>query len=380
VLLFAHRATPSFPEGIMGRRPKFLVGFLVLAAAVGTTAAVHSSRAASKKGPATVEVVRATLVDKALAVGTIQPATEISIKSRVSGVVARRFVEVGDFVAAGAPLLEIRPDPAPLELAEARRQVELHAIESDNLQKMLERAAELRDRGLQSQQEYDTTKRNYDQAALQVQMAKERLALMEKGRVRIADQNIESIVTAPVAGSILDKKVEVGDPVVALSSYQEGTVLLSMADMKSLVFRGKVDEIDVGRLVEGMPVDLKIGALPAARVHGTLDKIWLKATKEENATSFPVEIRLTDLGGALLRAGYSANADVVIQKRDSVIAVPERVVTFAGDSTYVTLALPGGKTEKRLVQMGLSDAIQVEVLAGLVPGDRVLEKPSQPTK
>jgi len=364
----------------MKRTPKFIVGFLVLAVAAGATAAVQRGRAANKKGPAAVEVVRANLVDKALAVGTIEPEVEISIKSRVSGVVARRFVNVGDFVPAGTPLFEIRPDPAPLELADARRQVELHAIQADNLEKELDRQAQLRDRGLQSQQQYDAAKRSYDEAALQVQMAKERLALMEKGRVRIANQDIESLVTAPIAGSILDKKVEVGDPVVAMSSYQEGTVLLTMADMQNLVFRGKVDEIDVGRLHEGMPVELKIGALPEARVKGTLAKIWLKAKREENATSFPVEIRLTDAGGALLRAGYSANADVIIQRRDSVVAVPERVVTFAGDSTFVQLALPGGKSEKRLVKTGLSDAIQVEVLAGLSPGDRVLEKPATVAK
>ena len=361
----------------MSRRSKAIVGLLVLAAAAGATAAVHSSRTANDKGPATVEVVRANLVDKALAVGTIEPEVEISIKSRVSGVVARSFVNVGDHVEAGAPLLEIKPDPAPLELADARRKVELHQIEVDNLAIELDRQGQLRDRGLQSQQQYEAVKRSYDQAALQVQMAKERLALMEKGRVQIADQSIESVVTSPIAGSILDKKVEVGDPVVAMSSYQEGTVLLTMADMKSLVFRGKVDEIDVGRLQEGLPVELKIGALPEALVRGQLTKIWLKATKEENATSFPVEIRLTDAGGALLRAGYSANADVIIQRRDSVVAVPERVVTFAGDSTFVQLALPGGKSEKRLVKTGLSDAIQVEVLAGLTPGDRVLEKPTQ---
>jgi HlyD family secretion protein len=364
----------------MRRRTKLLAGLLVLGAAAGATAAVQSNRTAGRKGPASVLVVRANLVDRALAVGTIEPEVEISIKSRVSGVVARRFVNVGESVAAGAPLFEIRPDPAPLELADARRQVELHQIESENLKKELDRAAELRDRGLQSQQQYDAAKRGYDAAALQVQMAQERLALMEKGRVKIADQSIESVVTAPIAGSILDKKVEVGDPVVAMSSYQEGTVLLTMADMQSLVFRGKVDEIDVGRLKEGMPVELKIGALPEARVRGTLDKIWLKAKREENATSFPVEIRLTDAGGALLRAGYSANADVVIQRRDSVVVVPERVVTFAGDSSFVQLALPSGKSEKRLVKTGLSDAIQIEVLAGLSPGDRVLEKPTKPAK
>jgi HlyD family secretion protein len=359
------------------RRSKVLLGAVGLLVAAGGTAAVKTTKGNGKKGPAAVDVVRGSIVDKALAVGTIEPEVEISIKSKVSGVVKRRFVNPGDFVPAGAPLLDIKPDPTPLELADARRQVELHEIELANLKKELDRQAALQKQGLLSEQQYDATQRAYDEGSLQAQMAKERLALIEKGRVTIANQSIESVVTAPIAGFILEKKVEVGDPVVALSSYQEGTVLLTMADMNHLLFRGKVDEIDVGRLRESMPVELKVGALPNAHVQGTLTKISLKAKKEENATSFPVEIRLTTTGDAVLRAGYSASADIIIQRRDSVLTIPERVVTFAGDSASVQLRLPDGRAEKRAIQTGLSDAITVEVKSGLALGDKVLEKPTK---
>ena len=359
----------------MRRRTKILLGAVGLLVAAGGTAAVKTTKGNSKKGPPTVDVVRGSVVDKALAVGTIEPEVEISIKSRVSGVVKKRFVNPGDFVQADAPLLEIKPDPTPLELADSRRQVELRELELANLKKELDRQAALQKQGLLSEQQYDAAQRAYDESSLQTQMTKERLALIEKGRVTIANQSIESVVTAPIAGFILEKKVEVGDPVVALSSYQEGTVLLTMADMNHLLFRGKVDEIDVGRLRESMPVELKVGALPSARVQGTLTKISLKAKKEENATSFPVEIRLTSTGDAVLRAGYSASADIIIQRRDSVLTIPERVVTFAGDSASVQVRLPDGRAEKRDIQTGLSDAISVEVKSGLALGDKVLEKP-----
>jgi HlyD family secretion protein len=361
----------------MKKSSKILVVALAAALLGGGVAAVKTTKSKSAKGPAAVKVSRSSIVDKALAVGTIEPEVEISIKSKVSGVVKQRFVNPGDFVEAGAPLLEIRPDPTPLELADARRQVELRDIELANLKKELDRQASLQKAGLLSQQNYDTSQRSYDEAALQEQMAKERLALIEKGHVTIADQNIESVVTAPIAGYVLEKKVEVGDPVVALGSYQEGTVLLTMADMKHLLFRGKVDEIDVGRLHEGLPVELKVGALPTAHVEGSLTKISLKAKKEENATSFPVEISLVATGGAVLRAGYSASADIIIQRRDSVLTVPERVVTLAGDSASVQLKLPDGRGAKRAIKTGLSDAINVEILSGLVLGDEVLEKPAK---
>nr|NIM48957.1 HlyD family efflux transporter periplasmic adaptor subunit [Gemmatimonadales bacterium] len=163
--------------------------------------------------------------------------------------------------------------------------------------------------------------------------------------------------------------------VVPLSTYQEGTVLMTMAEMNRLVFRGTVDEIDVGRLDEGQAVEIKIGALPDAVVEGVLHRISLKARTEDNSTVFPVEITLTDTHGTVLRAGYSANADVIIARRDSVLMIPERLVTFSGDSATVTVLLPDGRTEERLIEAGLSDAINLEVLSGLREDEQVVEPP-----
>lgn len=171
-----------------------------------------------------------------------------------------------------------------------------------------------------------------------------------------------------------------GDPVTPLSTYQEGTVLLTMADMGHLIFRGDVDEINVGRLKEGMPAQIKIGALPQAAITGVVSKISLKAKKEDNATTFPVELRLTGTNGAKLRAGYSANAEITVEKRDGVLLIPERTVTFEGDSAWVNLPGKDAKPLKRWIRTGLSDAINVQVTSGLTEGQRVLEKPTQEVK
>lgn len=360
----------------MKRRTKVILGVVGLGGVVGASLWASNGRTEAE-GPPSVVVSRMELVDKALAIGTIEPEVEISVKSKVSGVVQRRFADVGDFVRAGEPLLEIRPDPTPLELVEARRQVELRQLELDNARRELDRQEELKARGLVAEQTYDNARRAYAEANLQLTMARERLALLEQGRVTIADARIETVVKSPIEGYILEKMVEIGDPVVPLSSYQEGTVLMTMADMKDLIFRGTVDEIDVGRLREGMPVQIKIGALPNAEIHGVLHKISLKAKKQENATTFPVEIRLTETGGTTLRAGYSANAEIIIERRDNVLAVPERVVTFEGDSAVVTVLRPDGTTEPRRIETGLSDAIHIEVVAGLAEGEKVLEKPTR---
>jgi HlyD family secretion protein len=369
------RQTPRRSQVMSGRKK---IGMLVLTAVVvagaGTTFARRGG--AEETTAPGVAVSRGDVVAQALAVGTIVPEVEVSVKSKVSGVVQKRFADVGDYVAAGAPLLEIRPDPTPMELADARRQVELRQLELDNVAREMARQQELRSRGLISEQEFEQSQRRSAEARLQSQMATERLALLEKGRVTGATGvTLESVIRSPIDGYILEKLVEVGDPVVPLSTYQEGTVLLKMADMKKLIFRGTVDEIDVGRLQEGMPVVIKVGALPNVPVEGVLTRISLKAQRQENATVFPVEITLTESGSAVLRAGYSASAEIIIDRREQALVIPERLVHFEGDSAWVEVAGADGARVKRKLETGLSDAIRIEVVSGLEEGERVLEKP-----
>jgi HlyD family secretion protein len=263
---------------------------------------------------------------------------------------------------------------------EGRRHLELQEILAGNLNKDLVRMGSLKDQGLISEQQFDATQRQTAEATLQLETAKERLALLEKGRVSNGKTSVESVVRSPISGFVLEKMVEVGDPVVPLSTYQEGTVLMTMADMNHLLFRGAVDEIDVGRLHEGMTADIKIGALPDAKIRGVVTKISLKAKKEETATTFPVEIAIRQIDGVTLRAGFSANADIIIQQREQAISVPERVVFFDKGESYVLLPKPDGTSEKRAIKTGLSDAINVEVVAGLREGDKVLEKPIKEIK
>ena len=365
----------------MKRRTKVVLGSLVVFVLVAGGFAARSARGGNKDdGPKATTVTRGAIVDRALAVGTIQPDVEITVKSKISGVVKTLFAQPGDYVHAGDPLLEIKPNPTPSELADARRQVELRQLELDNQKAQLDRSAQLRQQSLLSPQDFDAVQRAFSEARVQRQMAQEQLDLMEKGSVSVASGSakLESILRSPIDGFVLEKKVEVGDPVVPLSSYQEGTVIMTMADMNHLIFRGDVDEIDVGRLKEGMPAQIKIGALPKDAMSGTVTKIWLKAKKEDNQTTFPVEIKLTGGTPTKLRAGYSANAEITVEKREGVLLIPERTVTFDGDSAWVNV--PGAdakKPQKRWIRTGLSDAMNVQVTAGLREGDRVLEKPTQ---
>lgn len=358
------------------KRSRLIVGGVAAIAIAGAAYLVFGrSNAEADTGPVRIKVTRDNIIDKALAVGTIEPENEISVKSKVSGVVSRIFADAGAFVKAGQPLLEVKPDPTPLELADAKRQVQLREVEMLNLTKEQVRQESLKKKDLSSDREFEEFERKFNEAQLQLKIARERLALLESGKVTIENTHIESIIKAPIDGYVLSKTVEVGDPVTPLTSYQEGTVLMKMANMERLVFKGSVDEIDVGRLREGMDAELKIGALPLAKIAGKLSKISLKAEKKEAATVFPIEITVPRSSNATLRAGFSANANIFIQRKDSVLTIPERCVTFRNDSAFVKVPVGTSGEEERLITTGLSDAIRIEVLAGLALGQEILEKP-----
>jgi HlyD family secretion protein len=346
---------------------------LALGGAVALWSTTHGTKDPEWK---TVAVTRGGVTEKALAIGAIRPRREIAVKSKISGIVKRTFREVGDHVNAGDPLFEILPDPTPMELTEARREVEIARNSHDEARKRNDRTAALGEQGILSNQEADKATKDVQEARIRLSLATEKLALIEKGRVKTDRLDVESIIRAPVSGTVLELLVHEGDPVVPLTSYQEGTALTNLADMSDLIFKGTVDEIDVGKLHEGMPARIKVGALPDAQVDGKVHKIAPKSKTAEGATLFDVEIALLPAPGTVLRAGYSANADVVVREKKDVLVVPERLVTMAdGKATVEVPGLPGAEPTKKDVKVGLSDGMSVEITSGLQEKDLVVERP-----
>jgi HlyD family secretion protein len=361
---------------------KGLIAVGVLVVAGGVTAVLYSKSNSSKtNGFKTVSVARGSVVEKALAIGAIRPKREIAVKSKISGIVKTSFREIGDKVKPGDPLFEILPDPTPMELTEARREVEIARNVFEQAKKKYDRSLTLKDQGVLSTQDWDQADKDVQDAQIRLSLSTERLALIEKGRVKGDRQgdrlSVESVIRAPIAGTVLELLVNEGDPVVPLTSYQAGTALTNLADMNTLVFKGTVDEIDVGKLHEGMAAHIKIGALPDAKVEGKIYKISPKSKTAEGATLFDVEIELLPAKDVVLRAGYSANAEIAVREKHAVLVVPERLVTFADGKA--TVELPGATEKapptKKEVKVGLSDGMNVEVAEGLKEKDLVIERP-----
>ena len=356
---------------------KGLIAVGALVAVGGVSAALYSKSNSQKdKGFKTVPVSRGAVVEKALAVGAIRPKREIAVKSKISGIVKTSFRQVGDVVRAGDPLFEILPDPTPLERTEARREVEIARNVHDQASKKFERAKTLKEQGILSSQDWEQADKDIQDAQIRLNLATQKLALIEKGRVKTEGLAVESIIRAPTTGTVLELLVNEGDPVVPLTSYQAGTALTNLADMATLIFKGTVDEIDVGKLHEAMPARIKVGAIPDSAVEGRVYKIAPKSKTAEGATLFDVEIELLPTNGVTLRAGYSANADIVVREKKDVLLLPERLVTFTDGKASVEV--PGaGETEpvKKEIKVGLSDGINVEILEGLKQKDNVVERP-----
>ena len=361
----------------MSRLGKILILLIVLAvASVGVYAVARNGKKADG-GLKEVEVTTGSIVEKAVAVGQIQPRQKFQVKSKISGIVRRTLVEVGDTVKPGDPLFEIAPDPTPLEKSEVDRRLESAEASFRRAEGDYQRAMELSRSGVLPKSEVEQKKEAFELASVALRKAQQDRELTRRGRLTAS--GTESIIRAPAGGTVLSRAVNPGDPIVPLTSYQPGTEMATIADMSDLIFKGTVDEIDVGKLAAGMQTRIKVGALPTDVVTGRVSRIAPQAQQKEGATLFDVEIELDPGQKITLRAGYSANADVIIREKKDVLVVPERLVTFedGGKKTFVELppATPKAEAKKVDVKVGISDGLNIEIVSGLKKGEKVVERP-----
>ena len=361
----------------MSRLGKILVLLIVLAlASVGVYAVARNGKS-KDGGLKEVEVTQGTIVEKAVAVGQIQPRQKFQVKSKISGIVRRALVQVGDTVKAGDPLFEIAPDPTPLEVTEVDRRVESATASFRRAEGDYQRANELAAGGVLPKSDVEQKREAFELARVALMKAQQDRDLTRKGRLSAGGQ--ESIIRAPAAGTILSRTVNEGDPIVPLTSYQPGTEMATIADMSDLIFKGTVDEIDVGKLSAGMQARIKVGALPTDIVTGRVQRIAPQAQQKEGATLFDVEIELEPNQKITLRAGYSANADVIIREKKDVLVLPERLVSFDDGGKKTTVELPNNdpkaEPKKAEIKTGISDGLNIEIISGLKKGDKVVERP-----
>ena len=338
---------------------------------IGTIGFLYN-KGASKPDVFTIEKPKkATIVKKTLANGSIVPRKEILIKPVVSGIIREMYVVAGQKVKKGDVLVKIQIVPDMLSLSNAENRVHSSEIGVQNAQMTYDRNKPLSDKGVISASEmqgYDIALRNAQQ---DLASAQESLQVVRDGISKSSANASNTLVRSTIDGTVLDVPVKEGNSVIERNNFNEGTTIASVADMNDLIFQGKVDESEVGKVKLNMPVVLTVGAIENAKWDATLEYIAPKGVLDNGAIQFEIRAAVTVREGQALRAGYSANADIELDRRDSVLSVPESIVTFntKGDSAFVDVKSDSTKKDtewkKTYVKTGLSDGINIEVVNGV---------------
>lgn len=311
-----------------------------------------------------------TIERKTVATGAINPRKEVAIKSQVSGVVETLYVEAGDNVKAGQLIAKIRIIPNVVALNNAEDQLKTAHINFKNAEQEMERQKKLFLEKVISEVDYNQQMLNYNLAKQQVEAAENNLELIKEGASKKSG-SASNLVRSTVDGMVLDVPVKEGNFVIESNTFNDGTTIASVADMKEMIFEGKVDEAEVGKLIVGMPLKLQVGALDTIKFDAVLEYISPKGVEEEGAIQFQVRAAVSLRKDKFLRAGYSANADIVLETKENVLAVKESNLIFEEDKIYVEVLTGEQLFEKKEIKTGISDGINIEVLEGLTADSRL---------
>ncbi len=323
----------------------------------------------------------ADLKKTTVATGKVEPRDEVLIKPQISGIIDELYKEAGQQVKKNEVIARVKVIPELGTLASAESRVRLAEINGEQAETDFARLEALYQDSLISSEEYEKGRVAVEQAREELQAAKDNRDIVRDGITQSSADISSTLIRSTIDGLILDVPVKVGNSVIMANTMNDGTTIASVADMSDLIFRGNIDETEVGRVHEGMPVKITIGALQNLTFDASLEYISPKATEENGANQFEIKAALTVPDSVTIRSGYSANAEIVLEHAHGTLAIPEGAVEFQGDSTFVyvlTDSVPTQQFERRPVQVGMSDGIRIAVKSGLTEADRVRNGVKEP--
>ena len=323
--------------------------------------------------------------------GKIEPRNEVNVKPQISGIIAEIMKEAGDHVQAGEVIARVKVIPDMQQLSSAQSRVRLATVNAQQAKVDLEREQVLFDKGLVSADEYDKIRQAYNQSREELTAANDQLQVVRDGVSRTNASASSTLVRSTISGLILDIPVKVGNSVILSNTFNDGTTIATVANMGDLIFRGNIDETEVGSLVTGMPMQITIGAMQNLQFEATLEYIAPKAVESNGANQFELKAavrqRLVDAGekgmkqlgknrtqAAQLRSGYSANASIVLAEVKQALAIPESAIEFADGKTFVYVVKGTDKHpeyERRAVTTGMSDGLNIQLISGLKKDEQV---------
>lgn len=314
-----------------------------------------------------------TIVKTTIATGNIVPDEEVLIKPNISGIIEEIYIEAGGFVKAGDMIAKIKVIPNISNLSNTQSQVATSKISLENEEKVYKRQKTLFDKGVISANEFDAAEVAYKQAKQSYSASVRNFDIVKTGTARGLGNSANTIIRSTVTGMVLEVPVKVGNQVIESNNFNEGTTIASLADVGKMIFIGKVDESEVGKIKEDLPIEITVGAIENKKFDAVLNYIAPKGIAENGAIQFEIKGALADRDDTFIRAGLSANASIILDKASNVIAIKESLIQF-DDKTqkpYVEILIGDQKFEKRDVVLGVSDGIYVEVKSGVKKEDKI---------
>ena len=347
-----------------------LIGIII----IGTFVFLYQKSQPEETMYHTMKAEKTNLVQTTVATGKIEPRDEVQIKPQISGIISEVYKEAGQTVKKNEVIAKVKviPELGTLNAAESR--VRLAEMNGKQAETDLQRMEKLYESKLVSNEEYEQTLLAARQAREEIQAAKDNLEIVKEGITKNSASFSSTMIRSTIDGLILDVPVKAGNSVIMSNTFNDGTTIATVANMNDMIFRGNIDETEVGRIHEQMPIKLTIGALQNLTFNAILEYISPKGVETNGANQFEIKAAITIPDSVQIRSGYSANAEIVLQRANQVLAVPESTIEFNGDSTFVyimTDSVPEQKFQRTQVTAGMSDGIKIEIKKGITAQDKI---------
>jgi len=353
-------------------RISVLVGFLALV--VYTVYYLYQKDQEAPVKYETTQAFKTNIIKRTVATGSVVPRKEIEIKPKISGIIEKLYVEAGNTIKKGDLIAKVRVIPNMVSLNEAESRLKRAKISYRDVELEYNRKKTLYDKKVIADAEYQTIEIKYENAKEEVKTAENNLQLIKEGVTKDDGKTTNTLVRSTISGMVLQVPVEEGNSIIESNNFNDGTTIATVANMSEMIFKGKIDESEVGKLKEGMNLIMHIGAIENKTFDAVLEYISPKGEKENGAIQFEIKAAVKLVDTLFIRAGYSANADIVLAKRDSVLAISESLVSFEDEKTYVEVETSEQKFEKREIKTGLSDGINIEILSGISSDEKLKGK------
>jgi HlyD family secretion protein len=366
---------------------RILIWVIIVAAFIGTLVFLASK---SKKKPVVYNIEmpqKNNIVKKTIATGSVLPRKEIMVKPQISGIVQEIYKIAGESIKQGEVIAKIKVIPDMISLNAAESRVNQSQLNYENEKLKYDRQKLLYEKKVISESDFQNAELAFNSAREEREAAKNNLEIIKEGVSKKAESVSNTLIRSTISGMILDIPIKEGNSVIQSNNFNDGTTIAIIADMNDMIFEGKVDETEVGKIIEGMPLKLTIGAIENQEYDANLEYISPKGVEQNGAIQFDIKAKVKLKQDQFIRSGYSANADIELERRDSVMTIQEGRITFSSDTAFVEILTSDSITipqvfEKRKIEIGLSDGINIEVVSGLVWEDQLKgeEKKEEPKK